>query len=118
MSPKLTKININNVSSEKLTSRIHRPFVISLKYELLDGYKLTNMSIQDIKHFQSFLDKVTKMTFQQVDTVYKRKSDKQDKYISSGIIHYEYSDGCRVHGIIEEGRFKLLRIDPNHRVHQ
>ena len=116
MSPKLTKID--NVGSEKLTSRIHRLFAISLKYELLSGYKLTDMSLQDIKHFQSFLDRVSKMNFQQVDKLYKRKSDKQDKYIDNGIIHYEYSDGCRVHGVIEEGRFKLLRIDPNHKVHQ
>ena len=32
--------------------------------------------------------------------------------------HYEVSQKFRIHGILEEGRFKVIRLDPNHKVHR
>lgn len=34
------------------------------------------------------------------------------------IHHYGFGDKFRIHGIIEEGRFKVIRLDPNHKVHK
>lgn len=61
------------------------------------------------------------MTSQQVENTYKRKSDKNDYYIVGNthheIQHYRVNDKFRIHGIILEGQFHVLKLDPNHKVH-
>ena len=57
------------------------------------------------------------MTVSDVDKQFKRKNDKKDSFEGQQVYHYEVSKKFRIHGIIEEGRFKVIRLDPNHRVH-
>lgn len=110
--------NVGAANQEKLATGLERPFIISFKYQLERNYKLSDLQLKDIKELQSFLDRVASMTFQDVDRLYKRKSDKEDNFNGQDVVHYGYSDGCRIHGIIENGRFKIIRIDANHRFHQ
>ena len=54
------------------------------------------------------------MSFADVDKQYLRKPDKQDMFNDMQMIHYEVSEVFRVHGVIKDGRFYVVRLDPNH----
>ena len=114
---KLSKQNVANSKGRDLTDRTRVPFVVSFKYKLLNGYKFSDMQQKDLKAFQRFLDKVSDMTFNDVDRMYRRKSDNQDEYDGKDVIHYDCGGSFRIHGIVEDSRFKVLRIDPNHKFH-
>ena len=58
------------------------------------------------------------MSFDMVDKQYLCTTDKADIYKESQVFHYRVSDTFRVHGILEEGRVKVLRLDPNHKFHK
>lgn len=104
-------------SSQKLTRLIYSPFIVSFKYPLEKGFTFCDMEKTDMDVFQAFLDRVCGRTFQDVDSQYKRTTDHNDSFHDQDVIHYGLSNGFRLHGIIENGRFKVIRIDPNHRVH-
>ena len=57
------------------------------------------------------------MDISQVDKLYARKPDKQDTYNGKQIYHYAITDSFRIHVIIEDGYYKVIRIDPNHNIH-
>lgn len=97
--------------------KLDRPFVVSFKYKLEKNFKLGDLQRSNLQELQKFLDKVSDMTFQQVDRLYKRESDKGDEFNGQQMHHYKVTDSFRIHGILEEGRFKVIRLDPNHRVH-
>jgi len=103
----------------KLTSDNHRsiPFELCFKYPLATGFTFKELSKQNIKDFQAFLDKVSKMTVSQVDSLYARKPDKNDKYNNLQVYHYGITDTFRIHVVIENGYYKIIRLDPNHKVH-
>ena len=33
------------------------------------------------------------------------------------VLHYGVTDAFRIHTVLEEGRYVVIRLDPNHRVH-
>ena len=101
-----------------LTNQRHSVFTLSLKYPLLKNYTFEELEKKNLKELQSFLNKVSNMTVDQVDKLYKRKSDKHDIFMESQINHYEVTPSFRIHGIIENGQFIVLRLDPNHKVHK
>ena len=94
------------------------PFIVSFQYPLDRKYNFTALSKDDITAFQRFLDKVAKMTFNQVEKEFRRPSDKGDTFNGSQVIHYKVTKTFRIHGIIDNMRFKVLRLDPNHKVHR
>lgn len=100
-----------------LTNHRDVQFELCFKYRLENGYRLTDMSQADSKDFQRFLDKVSGMTVQQVDNKYIRKPDKNDTYQGLQVIHYAVTDSFRIHVVLEDGFFKIIRLDPNHRFH-
>lgn len=100
-----------------LTNRRDTPFVLCFKYPLERGYKLSDLQMRDIQDFQRFLDKVANMTVQQVDESYARKPDKNDSFNGFQVYHYAITNSFRIHVINEAGRYKILRLDPNHDVH-
>lgn len=104
--------------AKKLTNRRDVPFELCFKYPLERGFTFKELSNADIKKFQSFLDKVSKMTVQQVDLSFSRKPDSADRYNGSQVYHYEVSESFRIHVVIEEGYYKLIRLDPNHKKHK
>ena len=114
---KLTDKN-KSVHGELLSSRNNTPFVLSFKYALQKGYKFTHLSKADLKVFQNFLDKISNMTFADVDKLYRRNSDKNDTYLAKQVIHYAVSRKFRIHGIIEGIFFYVVRLDANHNVHK
>ena len=103
--------------AERLTEHRDVPFKLCFHYPLEKKYTMDKMSMMDIKAFQNFLDKISKMTVQQVDTAFSRKPDKNDTYNDLQIRHYEVTDKFRIHVVLEEGLYKILRLDPNHKVH-
>lgn len=103
----------------KLTDRQNSdvPFEICFKYPLQNGYTFNELSKRDVKAFQAFLDKVSKMTVSQVDKSYARKPDKQDTYDGLQVYHYSVTDSFRIHVVNECGYYKVIRLDPNHTIH-
>ena len=72
------------------------------------------MSVKNVKVFQKFLDKVSQMTVQQVDQQFRRKRNDQDTFHGMQVEHYKISDKFRIHVVLENGRYKIIRLDPNH----
>lgn len=117
---KLTQLQgQNKTAGTELTSsnRLERPFIISFRRKLQKGYRFTDLEKMHLKVFQGFLDKVSGMTVQQVDAQYLRPADKQDIKDGENIQHYKITDSFRIHGVYNNERFEVIRIDTNHKVH-
>jgi len=107
----------NKQKGHLLTNQRDVPFVLCFKYPLERGYTFAELSQKNKNEFQLFLDKVSRMTSQQVNVLFGRKPDKSDSFNGNKVYHYAVTDSFRIHVIIEEGRYKVIRLDPNHRVH-
>ena len=115
---KLTdKVGKGKGSGAKLTLQNQRKFILSFEYPLSKRYDFEKLEKSDIRIFQRFLNKVSDMTFSQVDNSYKRDNDSGDTYEGMQVVHDEAAKTFRVHGVIEDGRFKVLRLDKSHKVH-
>lgn len=101
----------------KLTTKVDVPFQLCFRYKLQKGFSFENLQKDNLKALQGFLDKVSQMTVDQVDKLYGRKPDKQDIFNGQQVKHYEVNLKFRIHGINESGYFKVIRLDPNHEVH-
>lgn len=101
----------------KLTHNREVPFELCFKYPLEKNYTFKDLSKDDIKNFQAFLNKVSHMTISQVDQLFHRKNDKNDLYQGMQVYHYAITEKFRIHVVIEAGYYKVIRLDPNHRVH-
>lgn len=115
---KLTKNADKGKKAKILTEKRDVPFVLCFKYPLEKSYTFKELEKQNNKELQSFLDKVSRMTVQQVDEAFGRKPDKNDTYNNMQVFHYEVTDKFRIHVINEAGRYKVIRLDPNHKVHK
>ncbi len=115
---KLTKNQGEIISPQILTTRRESPFVLCFKYPLEKGYTFKELQKANNKSFQNFLNKVANMTVQQVDMNYARKPDKEDTYKGLQVYHYEVTDTFRIHVVNEEGKYVVIRLDPNHKVHK
>ena len=102
---------------KQLSRKTDVPFILAFKYPLQKGYTFSSLSNTNVIEFQRFLDKISKMTFDQVDKSFRRPTDKNDTFNDSQVIHHEVSKSFRIHGVIENARFKVLRLDPNHKYH-
>ena len=76
----LTKVIGEKQKGSLLTNKRDVPFILCFKYPLERNYTLTELEKQNNKELQNFLDKVSRMTVQQVDQAYARKPDKNDTY--------------------------------------
>lgn len=110
--------NTQKKLSNKLTESVFVPFVISFKYKLENGYGFEELQRNNLKELQSFLDKASNMSFDQVEKLYHRKNDSNDTYHDSQVVHYQVSDKFRIHGIIEDTQLVVIRLDPNHKFHK
>ncbi len=115
----LTKIE-GKSSPNRLVSKqnLDKRFVVAFKYKLEKGYRLDDLEKRNLRELQKFLDTISNMTVQEVDQKYKRQSDKTDLFQGQPVHHYKVNEKFRVHGIIEGGRFKIIRLDPNHKFHK
>ena len=66
--------------ANKLTNNRDVRFELCFKYPLQRGFTFRELSVQNNKEFQRFLDKVSNMTVQQVDESFARKPDKTDTF--------------------------------------
>lgn len=115
---KLTTTTQTQQSGNRLTSRTEVPFILSFKYKLETGYGFSKLKPEQLREFQVFLDKVSAMTVNEVDLRFRRKSDSKDTLHGSDVIHYWITPKFRIHGIMENSRFKVVRMDPLHRYHK
>lgn len=104
----------------KLTQQQHREvrFELCFKYPLENGYTFKELTLENVRQFQVFLNKVSQMTVTQVDKLYARKPDTNDTYKGRQVYHYEVTEVFRIHVINEEGYYKIIRLDPKHKVHK
>lgn len=101
-----------------LTTRRDVPFVLKFKTPLEKKYTFKEMNQQNNKEFQNFLNKISKMSVQQVDKLFGRKPDKDDIVNDKQVIHYQVTDKFRIHVIMDiDGSFEIIRLDPNHKFH-
>lgn len=114
---KLTGANKAKPAGHSLTSHTSTPFIVSFKYRLEKDYGFDSLQIKHLRQFQDFLNRVSQMTFLEVDRIYRRKPDKSDIFQGKDVIHYNAGGSFRIHGVLEEGRFKVIRLDPEHRYH-
>lgn len=104
--------------AKKLTNNQDVPFELCFKYPLEKSYTFEELTRQNNKELQAFLNKVSRMSVQDVDKTFGRPPDKNDKYKDSQVYHYAVTDRFRIHTIIEGGSHKVIRLDPNHKVHK
>lgn len=104
--------------SKKLTNNRDVPFELCFKYPLENGYTFKELTNENVREFQMFLNKVAKMTVQQVDMAFSRKPDSKDSYRGLQVFHYEVTKTFRIHVVIEAGFYKIIRLDPKHKVHK
>lgn len=114
---KLTNINKAKPSGHSLTSQTSIPFIVSFKYRLEKDYGFDSLQMRHLKQFQDFLNRVSQMTFLEVDRAFKRKPDKTDVFQGQDVIHYNAGGSFRIHGVLEKGQFKVIRLDPEHKYH-
>ena len=107
----------SNISYEKLTDAKGQPFVLSFHRKLMDGYRFDNLSRQNLKAFQGFLDKISSLTVNDVDKLYRCQPDNADIVDDKQVQHYEITKKFRLHGVLINGRFEVVRLDPNHNYH-
>ena len=107
----------DQIKGRKLTTKTEVPFILSFRYPLEKGYTFKELTSKNNKEFQAFLDKVSKLSVQQVDEQYARKPDKNDSYKDMQIYHYEVIQSFRIHVVNEEGQYRIIRLDPNHKFH-
>jgi hypothetical protein len=113
-----SKIPPRDTAASPLTqARGERPFTVSFRRKLERGYRFPDLQARDLKDFQKFLDLVSELTISEVDARYKRSSDARDRIGDQQIIHYEVSQTFRIHGAYLNGMFEVVRIDPQHKVH-
>lgn len=105
------------IKGKKLTTKTEVPFILSFRYPLERGYTFKELTSRNNKELQAFLDKVSKLSVQQVDEQYARPPDKNDSYKDMQVYHYEVAKSFRIHVVNEDGQYRIIRLDPNHRFH-
>lgn len=113
----LTDLTEKISSASTLTSNVDMPFILCFKDKLENNYTFKNLNNANLREFQSFLDKVSKMTISQVDKSFLRFPDTDDLYNKMQIQHYEVSKTFRIHGYWEKKLFHVIRLDPKHQYH-
>ncbi len=103
---------------KRLSTSLTSPFTLCFRHKLYNGYTFADMNVAQLKEFQKFLDKASALSFEQAEQLYRRKSDKSDTFRGEQVIHYGIGETFRIHGIIENGQFVVLRLDPKHNVHK
>ena len=93
----------------KLTQKQNRevPFELCFKYPLENGYSFKELTTENVRQFQTFLDKA-----------FSRKPDTKDTYNGMQVYHYEVTKVFRIHVVNEAGYYKVIRLDPKHKVHK
>ena len=104
----------------KLTQKQNRevPFELCFKYPLENGYSFKELTTENVRQFQTFLNKVSKMSVTQVDKAFSRKPDTKDTYNGMQVYHYEVTKVFRIHVVNEAGYYKVIRLEPKHKVHK
>lgn len=114
----LTNRTGTKITGQLLTNKRDVPFILGFRYPLEKKFTLTELEKRNNKELQGFLDKVSQMSVQQVDESFARKPDKDDTYRGLQVYHYEVTKSFRIHVVSEDGIYKIIRLDPNHRVHE
>ena len=113
----MSKLAKSRETPTKLTNRLSSPFSLCFKYPLEQGYTFNDMSLAQVREFQKFLDLSAQMSFEQAERRYRRQSDTNDIKDGDQVIHYGIGKTFRIHGVIQNAQFVVIRLDPNHKFH-
>ena len=104
---------INSVAATQFTDRVS----FSLKHLSFNSWGLDKLKTHtNEKAFNNFLKKYSGKSIKYFqDNVQKCCDYKQDTYEGESVHHYKVSDKFRIHGFFIGNRFKIIRIDPNHK---
>ena len=118
--PHFINLFIAAIDMAKLTHQYNLdvPFELCFKYPLENGFTFKELTPENVKQFQSFLNKVSNMTVSQVDMAFSRQPDSADTYKGMQVYHYEVTRAFRIHVVNEAGFFKIIRLDPRHQFHR
>ena len=113
MSEKLTN---NKIEAKQLTDKASTIFKVSIEEKLYNNYDFTVLKNKgNMEDFQNLLYKFIGKSWDDIEKLYKRKNNKDDKYNGKQIIHFGEKDkSFRLHGVRSGEYFVLLRIDPQH----
>lgn len=67
------------------------------KYPLENVYTFKDLTPENTRQFQAFLNKISQMTVTQVDRAFARKQDKDDTYRGMQGYHYEVTEVFILH---------------------
>ena len=87
----------------KLTNNRDVRFEICFKYPLQSGYTFSDLERSDVRAFQRFPDKASRMTVDQVDRQFARRPGHGDTFNGSQVCRYEVSKSFRTHVVNEAG---------------
>lgn len=109
--------------SIKLTKNKKPKLVVSFGLKLENNFNFKNLNKEDLKIFQQFLDDSTELSYDEMENRYSRKNDSDDTYKINNskfqIYHYGKDRSTfRLHGILADGLFHVIRIDSKHKVHK
>lgn len=143
------KLTTKNMAKTKslLTKEAAKYFKLLFDYGMEDDYKLSSINTLENPNRHrpftmkekvilysalcNFIEKATNMTYTQVEEVYGRKRDENDKALDMlyaneefPIDHYRLSNEnnvggiARIHGYMRNGVFVVRRVDWTHRFHK
>ena len=99
---KLTNITQNKTNPKALTSNINAPFILGFRHKLFSGYTFKELTPENLKEWQQFLNKIADQTVSTVDKTFARKPDKDDTAYGKTMRHYEVTSTFRIHVILED----------------
>lgn len=115
--------NVPNISSKNvLTSKRYTSVKFSVKLcgeTICKRYKVNDLQKDDKIRFTNLLGQMLEMNWEDVENKYRRPDDKEDKTKEGiQICHYgKNGDSMRIHGYIDSGMLIIVKVDPNHKVH-
>lgn len=119
---KLTQIQPTGSTERTALTKYERPkFTLCFREPLDNGYTFKELRQNHLKDIHNFLKKVAGETVTNVDRLYLRDTDENDKRTiddsEKQIVHYQVTRSFRIHGYYDDGLFIACRLDPNHQYH-
>lgn len=118
----LANYNVKN-SKIELTENKEPKLVISFGLKLENGYDFKKLKSDSLKEFQTILNDSTQLSLDEMENRYGRDLDSDDILEYNGIkfqvLHFGKDRSTfRIHGILADSYFHVIRIDPKHKFHK
>ncbi len=99
---------------EEVENQLEEKASVSLKYLKTKDYGFKNLNSNELKKFDKFVQQIQKEGFESVSNKLCKRDNRT--YYGEPVIHYSLGKKFRIHGFLYSNRFKIIEIDPNHKV--